>query len=119
MKQLFKSTKDECQKLEKERHDLTTRSLLDQMEGDALESFLSQQARTAKEIQRLREEVDSISKSYFLSFAISVKMNMCSRGNFVNVNVHDLFEESAREDIHWKEYPSYITQALENAKGAQ
>ena len=119
MKSLFRETKSECQQLEKERRALTTKALLNQMGGEALAPLLAEQERNLIEIERLKNETDSIAKSYFLSFAISVKMNLSVRGNFVNVNVHDLWEESQANDIHWDEYPGFITQKLEAEAAAK
>jgi hypothetical protein len=42
----------------------------------------------------LRQSAHTLLQNYFLSFALQVKMNQSCNGKIVNVNVHDLYDES-------------------------
>ena len=100
----FKTAKDDFKKLEQERRDT---NLLSAAEGQE-QRMLAEQKRVADREQQMQQELDSITKSYFLSFAISVKMHLSARGTFVNVNVHDLWEDAVSQEIAWRDFPDFI-----------
>jgi chromosome segregation ATPase len=106
----FKLAREDCQKLEKERRD---QALLARLDDDSKAIVKAEQMRNEAREKQLRDELDAIAKSYFLSFAISVKMNLSARGKFANVNVHELFEEAVQHEIAWRDYPDFINSKLQ------
>ncbi len=105
----FKCAREDFKRHEQEQRD---QALLGRLDGDGKVTLLAEQRRHAEREKQMQEEVDAIAKSYFLSFAISVKMNLSTRGKFVNVNVHELYDEAIKQEVSWRDYPEFCNKMM-------
>lgn len=106
------ASQEEVARLERQLRMAHTANLVGSVESAALQSVMENHQRDLAALQSLKEELEALRKSYFLSFAISCKMNLSARGKFVNINVHDLYEECVSADVAWKDYPNWINNRI-------
>ncbi|EFA81498.1 pleckstrin domain-containing protein [Heterostelium album PN500] len=66
--------------------------------------------------KKIEKENLLIKKEYFLTLAVSVKLHRGMAGESTNINIHNLYDESIRANIDYKQWPEWISSVIEDKK---
>ena len=74
---------------------------------------MDQQIINVQQYQMMKEEFDWLKKSYFVSYALGVKMSIqMALSKNVNFNVHELYDEAIEKGVPMRDWSQWITRRL-------
>ena len=75
---------------------------------------LEQQVINVQEYNEMKKELDWVKKSYFMSYAVGIKMSQLEAGKNANINIHALYDEAVEKGIPVSAWSSWISQKIMN-----